>query len=118
MKHLLNKEIDTFLARKAERESFAARRLALYRAVGKEPEELAGATGPERDAIARRLARQIRRERIKGLRQPWQYDLDRHIALKGALQQLLGKEEPRRRTQSQHGKRGRGTPPLPPRASS
>ena len=37
-----------------------------------------------------RLRRAIERERLKGLRRHWSYDLNRHIALKQALDRLLG----------------------------
>jgi hypothetical protein len=36
----------------------------------------------------RRLERVIERERLKGMRRHWSYDLNRHIALKQALDQL------------------------------
>lgn len=44
---------------------------------------------PERKAIlSRRIARMIERERLKGMRRHWNYDLNRHIALKQLLDRL------------------------------
>ena len=45
--------------------------------------------GPERRTeLLTRLRRAIERERLKGLRRHWSYDLNRHIALKQALDRL------------------------------
>jgi len=44
--------------------------------------------GGERAAILIRLRRLIERERIKGARRHWSYDLNRHIALKQAYDRL------------------------------
>ena len=38
--------------------------------------------------IIKRVERLIERERLKGLRRHWAYDLNRHIALKQALEHL------------------------------
>lgn len=38
----------------------------------------------------RRIERSIERERLKGIRRHWSYDLNRHIALKQALDRLVG----------------------------
>ncbi len=44
---------------------------------------------PENRARAlRRIERIIERERLKGMRRHWSYDLNRHIALKQALDRL------------------------------
>lgn len=40
--------------------------------------------------LMRRLERVIERERLKGMRCHWSYDLNRHIALKQALDRLRG----------------------------
>ena len=47
----------------------------------------------ERARIAARIARRLRRERQKGLARHWSYDLNRHIALKQALDRLAGSGE-------------------------
>lgn len=45
-------------------------------------------SGEERAAILRRLERLIERERLKGMRRHWSYDLNRHIALKQVYDRL------------------------------
>ncbi len=42
-----------------------------------------------RTALIRKLRRVIERERLKGMRRHWSYDLNRHIALKQVLDRLL-----------------------------
>jgi hypothetical protein len=43
---------------------------------------------PARAALIRKLEHVIERERLKGMRQHWSYDLNRHIALKQVLDRL------------------------------
>jgi hypothetical protein len=43
--------------------------------------------------LVRRVERVIERERLKGMRRHWSYDLNRHIALKQVLDSLRGNEE-------------------------
>ncbi|WP_235911667.1 hypothetical protein [Mesorhizobium xinjiangense] len=50
--------------------------------------------GRERALAQLRLERAIERERLKGVRQHWSYDLNRHIALKQALDLIKGAPEP------------------------
>jgi hypothetical protein len=51
------------------------------------------AAGPsERAALILRLERIIERERLKGARRHWSYDLNRHIALKQALDRLRDRD--------------------------
>lgn len=45
-------------------------------------------TGHERTMILLRLGRLLERERLKGARGHWSYDLNRHIALKQAYDRL------------------------------
>ena len=47
---------------------------------------------PQKEELRRRLWRLIERERLRGAARHWSYDLNRHIALKQALD-LLGKSE-------------------------
>lgn len=44
--------------------------------------------GEERLKICKKMKRLIERERLRGLRHHWSYDLNRHIALKQALDRL------------------------------
>jgi len=50
--------------------------------------------GEERAAILIRLRRLIERERLKGARRHWSYDLNRHIALKQAFERLKPPSKP------------------------
>src|SRR5690554_6462365 len=51
--------------------------------------------GEERKATLLRLGRLLERERLKGVRQHWSYDLNRHIALKQVYDRLLNRDEGR-----------------------
>jgi hypothetical protein len=44
--------------------------------------------GEERTRLVGRLRRLIERERLRGVNRHWSYDLNRHIALKQALDRL------------------------------
>lgn len=44
--------------------------------------------GEEQASLIRRLERILERERLKGMRRHWSYDLNRHIALKQVLDRL------------------------------
>lgn len=73
--------------RQAEARQIAALQLAcgmdLADALSSDPETL----GP----VVKRLERAIERERLRGLRRHWSYDLNRHIALKEVLDRLYGR---------------------------
>ena len=45
--------------------------------------------GEERARTVARIARLVERERLKGVRRHWSYDLNRHISLKQALDRLV-----------------------------
>lgn len=51
----------------------------------------------ERVALVRKLEHAIERERLKGMRRHWSYDLNRHIALKQALDRLRERTDARTR---------------------
>jgi hypothetical protein len=51
----------------------------------------------ERAALVRKLEHAIERERLKGMRRHWSYDLNRHIALKQVLDRLRGRTDARPR---------------------
>ena len=51
-------------------------------------------SGEERAAILIRLSRLIERERLKGARKHWSYDLNRHIALKQVFERLNPRSRP------------------------
>jgi len=66
------------------------------------------AAGPgERERLRRKLARLIERERLRGAARHWSYDLNRHIALKQALDRLDGRSDSRKVAASPAGLRRR-----------
>jgi hypothetical protein len=84
----LLKEIGAFKAQKMSRE-MNARQHAAFRLISGIDLSAALEAGPREAAeIIRRVERLIERERLKGLCRHWAYDLNRHIALKQALEQL------------------------------
>jgi hypothetical protein len=84
----LAKEIDDYRHEKEKVSAEAGQRAALFLTCGIDLSEAFSASGADRDRIVARLQRLIERERIKGGRRHWSYDLNRHIALKQALDRL------------------------------
>ena len=70
------------------REEEARQQAAFFLASGIELGAALRSSGAEREGHIRRIQRLIERERLKGLRRHWAYDLNRHIALKQALERL------------------------------
>jgi DNA-binding transcriptional regulator YbjK len=92
----IREEIEAFRARIAWEQADARQMVALQLACGIDLRE-AMLAGPERRTeLLSRLQRAIERERLKGLRRHWSYDLNRHIALKQALDRLKTHETPGR----------------------
>src|SRR5262245_26343687 len=84
----LLKEIRAFKAQQVSRE-MDARQQAAFRLISGVDLPAALAAGPRQAAeIIKRVERLLERERLKGLSRHWAYDLNRHIALKQALEQL------------------------------
>jgi hypothetical protein len=85
---ILQQEIAAFQRRKGVEVSEARQRVALRLSCGIDLPDLAGADhGILVQALAR-ITRAIRRERLKGLGRHWSYDLNRHIALKQACDEV------------------------------
>ena len=83
-------QAQTFTARKAEEIADARQVAAMQLACGLDLSQ-ALATPPElRGRLIQRIERVIERERLKGMRRHWSYDLNRHIALKQVLDKLRG----------------------------
>lgn len=86
--------------RAKERQVREARQMAAFFLVsGIDLEAALKTTGEERRAILMRLARLIERERLKGMRRHWSYDLNLHIALSQAYDRLKGEAAPKVRKQ-------------------
>lgn len=81
-------EVLAFGARKAE-EVTEARQIAAMRLVcGMDLPQVLAASPEVRSGLIRRIERILERERLKGMRRHWSYDLNRHIALKQVLDRL------------------------------
>lgn len=81
-------EAREFRERKEEERCFAAARVALQIACRVDLQSaIAAPCGPRR-LLRERLWRMIEKERLKGARRHWSYDLNRHIALKQAFDLL------------------------------
>jgi len=81
---ILEREARAFLQAKRERISQARQNAAFFLISGIDLSVAQGTKGEERAALLVRLGRLIERERLKGMRRHWSYDLNRHIALKQA----------------------------------
>ena len=86
--HRLTEEIEEYRQEKEKISARARERAALFLTCGVDLPEALSAPAEERDRIMTRLRRLIERERIKGVRRHWSYDLNRHIAMKQALDRL------------------------------
>lgn len=87
-----NGDIDAFRRAKADRMRNARQTAALFLLCGIDLDAALRARGAERRRIVQRLGRLMERERIKGARRHWSYDLNRHIALAQALERLRGEQ--------------------------
>jgi hypothetical protein len=77
-----------FAARKEEEVAEARQLAALSLTCGTDLRSALVMPPPARTALIRKLEHAIERERLKGLRRHWSYDLNRHIALKQVLDKL------------------------------
>lgn len=88
----LSTEIDAFKATKGMQHRAASQLATLFIMAGVDLDEALNAGRQDRRAIVCRVRRLVERERLRGLRRHWSYDLNRHIALKQALDRLRGDE--------------------------
>lgn len=89
----LRMEASDFKAKKEHQTEMARRIAAFFITCGVDLEDALSTRGDARTRICRRLVRLIERERLRGMRRHWSYDLNRHIALKQVLQELEGKSK-------------------------
>lgn len=87
-----------FVARRQEEVAEARQLAALSLACGMDLHQVIEAPPAAKAALKLKLRHAIERERLKGMRRHWSYDLNRHIALKQILDRLgnLDGEETRR----------------------
>jgi hypothetical protein len=117
---------DQFAAFRAAKQAEAAearQTAALFLASGIDFAKALAADGEEKARLVSRLERLLERERLRGSRRHWSYDLNRHIALKQALDRLRGRVErdapnkaetlvsPPKRVPGKNAKRRREAPP-------
>lgn len=88
----LRQETTDFRDRKSQEAAHSRQIAALHLACGIDLAAALEAAPADKLKLASRLERAIERERLKGLRRHWSYDLNRHIALKQGLDRLLGRE--------------------------
>lgn len=82
-------EADSFKLIKQQESDTARQTAAFFIACGIDLAAALSTDGEARKRICQRLRRLIERERLRGMRRHWSYDLNRHIALKQALTLLL-----------------------------
>lgn len=86
-------EISAFARRRNEEHGRARQTAALFLAAGIDLADALEASPVERNRLMMRLERLIERERLRGMRRHWSYDLNRHISLKQVLERLRGLAE-------------------------
>lgn len=82
------KQQNAFLAAKEDELSQARQRIALQILCNIDLNTVAAQDDASKSHLCRRLRRLIERERLKGAKGHWSYDLNRHIGLKQALDSL------------------------------
>jgi len=88
--HALQQEIAVFRSRRQDEATSSAQRAALQILCGIDIEKVLEGTAEARRAAISQIARLIEKERLKGVNGHWSYDLNRHIALKQALDRISG----------------------------
>jgi hypothetical protein len=83
-------EIRDFRSGKMAFETGARQMAALFLVSGIDLAAALATTGEARARTVRRIERLVERERLRGACRHWTYDLNRHIALKQALDRLRG----------------------------
>lgn len=84
----LSAEANAFRNEKGRQDREASQLATLFIMAGIDMDEALEASREDRQAIVCRVRRLVERERLRGLRRHWSYDLNRHIALKQALDRL------------------------------
>lgn len=92
----LQGEITLFAARRDRERDNARQNAAFFIISGIDLPLALKSAGEARRRIILRVERLLERERLKGMRRHWSYDLNRHIALKEAFDRLRGIEKENR----------------------
>ncbi|WP_315919444.1 hypothetical protein [Mesorhizobium sp. SP-1A] len=88
--HRLEQEASAFRTEKQEWAAHSRQIAAASLSCGIDLDRALDTTAEQREHLIRRVERVIERERLKGMRRHWSYDLNRHIALKQFLDRLRG----------------------------
>lgn len=88
--HALQQEIAAFRSRQRDEGACSAQRAALQILCGIDIAEVLEGSSETQRAAKAQIVRLIERERLKGVNGHWSYDLNRHIALKQALDRISG----------------------------
>lgn len=86
--HSLKADMAAFRSARQQRVAEARQNAAFFIMTGVDLQEALRSAGEACTAVQRRVSRLLERERLKGLRGHWSYDLNRHIALKNAFARL------------------------------
>lgn len=81
-------EAHKFKQKKQQEADHARQTAAFFIACGIDLAAALSTHGDARIRMCKRLGRLIERERLRGMRRHWSYDLNRHIALKQVLRKL------------------------------
>ncbi len=92
--HRLKEEIAAFLAAKDARTTDARQLAAVQIACHIDLSGALESDAATRARIVLDLKRKIERERLRGTRGHWSYDINRHIALKQALERFAAPDQP------------------------
>lgn len=85
---IFKQSIALFQAEKQRLALHASQRAALQLLANIDMDKIISSSLAEQESAVRKLRRLIERERLKGNAGHWSYDLNRHIALKQALDRL------------------------------
>nr|WP_245444875.1 cytoplasmic protein [Mesorhizobium soli] len=88
----IHAEYSAFRAKQSAEVANARQTAALHLVCGIDLSSALTAEPELKAKLALRLERAIERERLRGMRRHWSYDLNRHMALKQALDRLRGAE--------------------------
>lgn len=86
---LLNREAEIFKLRGTDEKRRIGATIALQLLCGEDLNLILIADNTEKQRVVRKLRHRLERERLRGLRGHWSYDLNRHIGLRQALD-LIG----------------------------
>lgn len=84
----LQEQVAAFLDRKENRAAEARQSAAFFLISGIDLDRALEMPDAEKAVVLARVGRLMRRERLKGMKRHWSYDLNRHIALKQAYDRL------------------------------